>query len=71
MPKFILGSFWHFLSSMSRENWAGANTEFEEENQEEEVVVGNDILPEKRQPPVELLDDNSSMMSWHGIPRGH
>ncbi|KAK3022452.1 hypothetical protein RJ639_047589 [Escallonia herrerae] len=48
------------------ENWAETNTEFEDEEQEAEVVTSNavSLLPEKRQ-NLELVDDNSSMTSWH------
>ncbi|KAK3020235.1 hypothetical protein RJ639_045471 [Escallonia herrerae] len=48
------------------ENWAETNTEFEDEEQEAEVVGSNavSLLPEKRQ-NLELVDDNSSMTSWH------
>ncbi|CAK9156106.1 unnamed protein product [Ilex paraguariensis] len=54
------------VEQVEEENWAEANTEFEEEDQEGEVV-GNSVvnmLPKKQQ-TVELVDDNSSMMSWH------
>lgn len=48
------------------ENWAEANTEFEEENMEEESSSNNvlSLLPEKTH-QIELLDDSSSMISWH------
>ncbi|KAF7138470.1 hypothetical protein RHSIM_Rhsim07G0193600 [Rhododendron simsii] len=50
---------------IEEENWAETKSQFEEE--EQEGVVGNNsvnMLPEKPL-NVELLDDNSSMMSWH------
>ncbi|KAK2994128.1 hypothetical protein RJ640_003651 [Escallonia rubra] len=48
------------------ENWAETNTEFEDEEQEADVVASNavSLLPEKRH-NLELVDDNSSMTSWH------
>ncbi|RVW39530.1 hypothetical protein CK203_085946 [Vitis vinifera] len=51
---------------VEEENWAETNTEFEEEDQEEEAVVNNGLhlLPEKPH-TIELVDDNSSMVSWH------
>lgn len=50
---------------IEEENWAETKSQFEEE--EQEGVVGNNsvnMLPEKPL-NVELLDDNSSMVSWH------
>lgn len=54
------------VNQVEEENWAEANTEFEEENLEEETNSNNvvSLLPEKAH-QIELLDDNSSMMSWH------
>ncbi|GFS43113.1 benzoyl-CoA reductase subunit C, putative [Actinidia rufa] len=52
--------------TIEEENWAEANTEFEEE-QEEDIFENKalNLLPEKPQ-TVELIDDNSSsMVSWH------
>lgn len=54
---------------VEEENWAETKTEFEEEDQEE--VVGNVVASSLSQKPqqqqqqtVELVDDNSSMISW-------
>ncbi|KAH7845401.1 hypothetical protein Vadar_001574 [Vaccinium darrowii] len=50
---------------IEEENWAETKSELDEE--EQEGIVGNNavnMLPEKPL-NVELLDDNSSMMSWH------
>lgn len=50
---------------IEEENWAETKSQFEEE--EQVGVVGNNsvnMLPEKPL-NVELLDDNSSMVSWH------
>ncbi|KAG5552645.1 hypothetical protein RHGRI_010665 [Rhododendron griersonianum] len=50
---------------IEEENWAETKSQFEEE--EQEGFVGNNsvnMLPEKPL-NVELLDDNSSMVSWH------
>lgn len=44
------------------ENWAEANTEFENEGEEKGDSVN--LLTEKEK-AVEFLDDGSSMMSWH------
>lgn len=54
------------IEQAEEENWAETNTEFEEDGQEDEVVsnVAENPLPEKSE-HVELVDDNSSMMSWH------
>ncbi|GFZ06083.1 benzoyl-CoA reductase subunit C, putative [Actinidia rufa] len=51
--------------TIEEENWAEANTEFEEE-QEEDIFENEalNLLPEKPR-TVELIDDNSSMVSWH------
>lgn len=52
-------------SEIEEENWAETKSEFDEE--EQEGIVGNNavnMLPEKPL-NVELLDDNSSMVSWH------
>ncbi|PSS04943.1 RB1-inducible coiled-coil protein like [Actinidia chinensis var. chinensis] len=51
--------------TIEEENWAEANTEFEEE-QEEDIFENKtlNLLPEKPR-TVELIDDNSSMVSWH------
>ena len=48
------------------EKWAETKTEFEEEDQKEEAVAKIVVnpLPEKPQ-PVEVVDDNSSTMSWY------
>ncbi|KAL0011806.1 hypothetical protein SO802_006914 [Lithocarpus litseifolius] len=48
------------------EKWAETKTEFEEEDQKEEAVAKIFVnpLPEKPQ-PVEVVDDNSSTMSWY------
>ncbi|XP_059666060.1 protein ALTERED PHOSPHATE STARVATION RESPONSE 1 [Cornus florida] len=48
------------------ENWVEASSEFVDDNQEAEVVINNvvNVIPEKRK-TVELVDDNSSMVSWH------
>uniref|UniRef100_A0A2P2P389 DUF632 domain-containing protein n=1 Tax=Rhizophora mucronata TaxID=61149 RepID=A0A2P2P389_RHIMU len=52
---------------VEEENWADTRTEFEEEDREEGAVGSGaaNSLPEKqlKQQPVELVDDNSSMMS--------
>ncbi|XP_057971351.1 protein ALTERED PHOSPHATE STARVATION RESPONSE 1 isoform X2 [Malania oleifera] len=51
---------------VEEENWAETKTEFEEEDQEEEVCADYVVNshPEKAS-AVELVDDNSSMVSWH------
>ncbi|XVF00522.1 hypothetical protein REPUB_Repub04eG0008300 [Reevesia pubescens] len=48
------------------ENWAESKMEFEDEDQGEELVenTAKSHLPEKPQPG-EIVDDNSSMMSWY------
>ncbi|OMO75098.1 hypothetical protein CCACVL1_16346 [Corchorus capsularis] len=48
------------------ENWAESKMEFEDEEREEELVRNTavSLLPEKPQPG-EIVDDNSSMMSWY------
>ncbi|XP_052183195.1 protein ALTERED PHOSPHATE STARVATION RESPONSE 1 [Diospyros lotus] len=51
------------VEPVEEENWAEANTEFEEE-QEEDIVDNINLLPQKPQ-TVELVDDASSMVSWH------
>lgn len=51
---------------VEEENWAETNTEFEEEDQEEESVVSNGLnLLHEKPHGIELVDDNSSMVSWH------
>ncbi|KAK9267175.1 hypothetical protein L1049_009595 [Liquidambar formosana] len=54
------------VEQVEEENWAETKSEFEEEDQEDEVIADVVVnrLPQKPQ-PVELVDDNSSMMSWH------
>ncbi|XP_027088332.1 protein ALTERED PHOSPHATE STARVATION RESPONSE 1 isoform X1 [Coffea arabica] len=51
---------------VEEENWAEANTEFEEEDQVDVVAVNNtvDITPVKKQ-TASVVDENSSVMSWH------
>ncbi|OMO92323.1 hypothetical protein COLO4_17677 [Corchorus olitorius] len=48
------------------ENWAESKMEFEDEERQEELVGNTAVspLPEKPQPG-EIVDDNSSMMSWY------
>lgn len=47
------------------EDWADTNTEFIEED-EEAVFAADEVNPlPTRQQFAELIDDNSSMMSWH------
>ncbi|KAL5773934.1 hypothetical protein ACOSP7_011491 [Xanthoceras sorbifolium] len=50
------------IEQIEEENWAETKTEFEEDDQEDEVV--SNPLPEKSQ-TVEVVDDNSSMMSCY------
>uniref|UniRef100_A0A5B7B8N2 DUF632 domain-containing protein n=1 Tax=Davidia involucrata TaxID=16924 RepID=A0A5B7B8N2_DAVIN len=54
------------VEQVEEENWAETNTEFEEEDQEEEVVTNKvvNVISEKPK-TVELIDDNSSMVSWY------
>ncbi|XP_027184624.1 nitrate regulatory gene2 protein isoform X2 [Coffea eugenioides] len=51
---------------IEEENWAEANTEFEEEDQVDVVAVNDtvDITPVKKQ-TASVVDENSSVMSWH------
>ncbi|GAV76404.1 DUF632 domain-containing protein/DUF630 domain-containing protein [Cephalotus follicularis] len=55
-----------FVEPVEEENWAETRTEFEEDDREEEAVdnLAASTVPERLQ-PVELVDDNSSMMSWY------
>lgn len=54
------------VEQCEEENWAETNTEFEEEEKEEEVVVTNVVNPHlDKAHALELVDDNSSMVSWH------
>ncbi|KAM7256214.1 hypothetical protein ACFE04_011955 [Oxalis oulophora] len=65
---------------VEEENWAETRSEFEDEDMEGKFLGndGSDIVPEKlpkegvvgnsasnKPQPVEFVDDNSSMMSWH------
>ncbi|EOX96960.1 Uncharacterized protein TCM_006086 isoform 1 [Theobroma cacao] len=54
------------VEPVEEENWAESKMEFEDEDREEELVENTAVspLPEKRQPG-EIVDDNSSMMSWY------
>ncbi|KAL4627709.1 hypothetical protein ACB092_05G242200 [Castanea dentata] len=54
------------VEQVEDEKWAETKTEFEEEDQKEEAVAKIVVnpLPEKPQ-PVEVVDDNSSTMSWY------
>ncbi|XVF68303.1 hypothetical protein PTKIN_Ptkin10aG0194100 [Pterospermum kingtungense] len=54
------------IEPVDEENWAESKMEFEDEDRGEEVVENAAInpLPEKPQPE-EIVDDNSSMMSWY------
>ncbi|XP_047308291.1 protein ALTERED PHOSPHATE STARVATION RESPONSE 1 [Impatiens glandulifera] len=75
-PPPVHSSSWDFWdpfgssSPVEEDNWAEANSEFNEEHEdieEEEEISVNDIsnsLIEKSL-TVELLDDDSSMLSWH------
>lgn len=51
---------------VEEENWAEANTEFEDEELVEVVAAKDtvDMIPVKKQ-TADAVDDNSSMMSWH------
>ncbi|EEF35770.1 protein ALTERED PHOSPHATE STARVATION RESPONSE 1 [Ricinus communis] len=55
-------------SAVEEENWAETKTEFEEEDREEVNVgkVASSSLPQVQQqlPPLKLVDDDSSMVSW-------
>ncbi|XWS62382.1 hypothetical protein CRYUN_Cryun06bG0006200 [Craigia yunnanensis] len=54
------------IEPVEEENWAESKMEFEDEDQGEGLVENTAIspLPEKPQPG-EIVDDNSSMMSWY------
>ena len=54
------------IEPVEEENWAESKMEFEDEDHGEELVENSAIspLPEKPQPG-EIVDDNSSMMSWY------
>ncbi|KAL3833700.1 hypothetical protein ACJIZ3_008436 [Penstemon smallii] len=53
------------VEQVEEENWVDTNSEFIEED-EERVVDGNEVnLLHTKQDMVEVLDDSSSMMSWH------
>ncbi|KAE8716894.1 putative Root phototropism protein [Hibiscus syriacus] len=54
------------VEPVAEENLAGRKVEFEDENQGEELVenIATSPLPEKPQHG-EIVDDNSSMMSWY------
>ncbi|KAA8519398.1 hypothetical protein F0562_013654 [Nyssa sinensis] len=60
------------VEPVEEENWAEANTEFEEEDHDGEVVTNKvvNIFHEKPK-TVELIDDNSSMVSWYTKDTGH
>ncbi|KAK6917094.1 protein of unknown function DUF632, partial [Dillenia turbinata] len=48
------------------EKWEETNTEFQEEDQEELAVASKVVnLPSVKQQTMEVVDDNSSMMSWY------
>ncbi|XWS55356.1 hypothetical protein CRYUN_Cryun10bG0167600 [Craigia yunnanensis] len=54
------------IESVEEENWAESKMEFEDEVQGEELVENAAISPLPEKPrPGEIVDDNSSMMSWY------
>ncbi|KAF8413520.1 hypothetical protein HHK36_001511 [Tetracentron sinense] len=52
------------VEQVEEEDWAEANTEFEEEEEEVVADIVLNPLPEKPQ-AIELNDDDSSMVSWY------
>ncbi|KAI5671055.1 hypothetical protein M9H77_11419 [Catharanthus roseus] len=52
---------------VEEENWAETKSEFEEEDEEEEEIPAVDVVnvPPVKQQIVDLVDDNSSTMSWN------
>ncbi|KAK6932094.1 protein of unknown function DUF632 [Dillenia turbinata] len=54
------------VEHVEEEKWEETNTEFEEEDQEELVVANKAVnLPSVKQQIMEVVDDNSSTMSWY------
>ncbi|XP_022762672.1 nitrate regulatory gene2 protein isoform X2 [Durio zibethinus] len=54
------------IETVQEENWAESKMEFEDENQGEELVENTAISPLSEKPqPGEIVDDNSSTMSWY------
>ncbi|XVE48509.1 hypothetical protein DITRI_Ditri01bG0007500 [Diplodiscus trichospermus] len=54
------------IEPVDEENWAESKIEFEDEDQGEELVENIAIGPLTDKPqPGEIVDDNSSMMSWY------
>ncbi|KAL0352800.1 UNVERIFIED_CONTAM: protein ALTERED PHOSPHATE STARVATION RESPONSE 1 [Sesamum angustifolium] len=50
---------------VEEEKWEDTNTEFVEDDEEAVIVADEVNLLQKKQYVAELIDDNSSMMSWH------
>ncbi|KAL0398275.1 UNVERIFIED_CONTAM: Nitrate regulatoryprotein [Sesamum radiatum] len=53
------------VEQVEEEKWEDTNTEFVEDDEEAVFVADEVNLLPKKQHVAELIDDNSSMMSWH------